>query len=103
MPTGGLASFRIVLVPLSGITRTAVLEVNSALGHVPGERSIEGIRLGFSGDATEFSEEVSGRVMFLSTPPRAVTPANGQSPQIASEAGDPPRESTPDLSEPVHN
>jgi hypothetical protein len=65
MPTGGLAIFRIVLVPLSGPNKTAVLQVNCALGDVPRERSVEGIRLILEKNGTDFSEEVSGRVMFL--------------------------------------
>jgi len=39
MPTGGLAVFRIRLVPMSGPQLTAVLQVNCALGNVPRERS----------------------------------------------------------------
>jgi hypothetical protein len=66
MPTGGLAIFGIVLVPLSGPTKTAVLQVNCALGDVPRERSVEGIRLIFEKGGNEFSEEVGGRVLFLS-------------------------------------
>jgi hypothetical protein len=69
IPTGGLAIFRIVLVPLSGPTRAALLQVNCALGDVPRERSAEGIRLTFERNGGEFSEEVSGRVMFLSIGP----------------------------------
>jgi hypothetical protein len=68
LPTGGLTVFRILLVPLSGSTKTAVLQLNSALGDVPRERSVEGIRLTVEKSGTDFSEEVRGRVMFLSTP-----------------------------------
>ena len=35
LPTGGLAIFRILLMPVSGTTKTAVLQVNCALGDVP--------------------------------------------------------------------
>jgi hypothetical protein len=43
--------------------------MNCALGDVPRERSVEGIRLSIEGDANDFSEEGSGRVMFLSIRP----------------------------------
>ncbi len=66
MPTGGLAVFRIRLLPMSGPSETAVLQVNCALGEVPRERSVEGIRLTLEKNGSEFSEEAGGRVMFLS-------------------------------------
>jgi hypothetical protein len=66
-PTGGLAAMRILMIPVSGTNQTALLEVNCALGDVPRERSTEGIRLTVERNGTEFSEEASGRVMFLST------------------------------------
>lgn len=66
MPTGGLAVLRIRLLPLRGPSRTAVLQVNCAMGDVPRERSVEGIRLSFEGNANDFSEETGGRVLFLS-------------------------------------
>jgi hypothetical protein len=69
LPTGGLGIFRILLMPMSGTTKTAVLQVNCALGDVPRERSVEGIRLTLERNGAEFSEEVSGRVMFLAMRP----------------------------------
>jgi hypothetical protein len=42
MPTGGLAVFRIQLLPMSGLSTTAMLQVNCALGDVPRERSVDG-------------------------------------------------------------
>jgi hypothetical protein len=69
VPTGGLAVLRIRLVPLQGPSRNAVLQVNCTLGDVPRERSVEGIRLSIEGDANDFSEEGSGRVMYLSIRP----------------------------------
>jgi hypothetical protein len=74
MPTGGLAVFRIRLLPMSGVTKTAVLQVNCALGDVPSERSVEGIRLTVEKNSTEFSEEVTGRVMFILMRPEVSTP-----------------------------
>ena len=68
MPTGGLAVLHIRLFPLRGPSRTAVLQVNCALGDVPRERSLEGIRLSFEGNAIDFSEETGGHVLFLSMP-----------------------------------
>jgi hypothetical protein len=69
VPTGGLAVLRIRLSPLQGRSRNAVLQVNCALGDVPRERSVQGVRLSVEGDANDFSEEGSGRVMFLSIRP----------------------------------
>jgi hypothetical protein len=69
VPTGGLAVLRTRLAPLQGRSRNAVLQVNCALGDVPRERSVQGIRLSIEGDASDFSEEGSGRVMFLSIRP----------------------------------
>lgn len=74
MPTGGLAVFRIRLLPMSGPSRTSLLQVNCALGNVPRERPVEGIRLTSERNGTEFSEEVSGRVMFLSMRPAVSAP-----------------------------
>jgi hypothetical protein len=71
MPTGGLAVFRIHLLPTRGPSRTAVLQVNCAFGNVPHERSVEGIRLSFEDNGIDFSEELGGRVMFLSMRPEA--------------------------------
>jgi hypothetical protein len=81
MPTGGLAVFRIRLVAMSGASMTAALQVNCALGDVPRERSVEGIRLAVEENGTEFSEEVTGRVMFLSMRPEVSTPVNTQKPE----------------------
>lgn len=75
MLTGGLAVFHVRLLPVWGATKTAVLQVNCALGDVPRERSVEGIRLTLERNGTEFSEEVSGRVIFLSMRPEVSTPA----------------------------
>lgn len=75
MPTGGLAVFHIRLLPMSGASTTAVLQVNCALGDVPRERSVEGIRLNLEKNGADFSEEVGGRVMFLALRPEVSTPA----------------------------
>jgi hypothetical protein len=85
MPTGGLAVFRIRLLPMRGPSRVAVLQVNCALGDVPRERSVEGIRLSFKDSGGEFSEVAGGRVMFLSTRPEVSVPAKT-----------PPQASTPE-------
>jgi hypothetical protein len=91
MPKGGLAVFRIRLLPMSGASKTAVLRVNCALGDVPRERSVAGIRLSFESNGSEFSEEVSGRVMCLSMRPEASTPARTptQEPEPQSSEGPP--------------
>ena len=75
-PTGGLAVFHVLLIPVSGTSKTAVLQVNSALGDVPRERSMEGIRLSLNKNSVEYSEEASGRVMFLATKSAARTSGN---------------------------
>jgi hypothetical protein len=75
MPAGGLAVLRIHLLPVLGFAKNATLQVNCALGNVPRERSVEGIRLTSESNGTEFSEEVSGRVMFLSMHPEVSGPA----------------------------
>ena len=66
MPAGGLAVFRIRLVPMWGLSRSARLQVNCALGKVPDERQTEGIRLTFEGGG-EFDQEISGRTLFVLT------------------------------------
>lgn len=90
LPTGGLAVFRIRLLPVSGAIRTAVLQVNCALGDVPPSRSIEVIRLTLERNGTEFSEEVGGRVMFLSMRPELSAPAKTTAPGPASESAETP-------------
>ena len=65
LPTGGLAIFQIVLIPVSGIAETAVLQVNCALANVPRERSVEGIRIKLDKNNSEYSEEAGARVVFL--------------------------------------
>lgn len=88
VPTGGLAVLRIRFASLQGRSRNAVLQVNCALGNVPRERSVEGIRLSIEGDANDFSQEGSGRVMFLSTHP------------VSAAVKAPPQDSTQDAGEP---
>lgn len=88
LPTGGLAIFRILLIPMSGATRTAVLQMNCVLGAVPRERSVEGIRLSFAKNGGEFPEEVSGRVMFLATRHEVTTPVKAQQEGKAPETSE---------------
>ena len=90
VPTGGLAVFRIRLMPISGASRTAVLQVNCALGKVPAERQIEGIRLSLERNGAEYSEEVGGRVMFLSMRPEVSVPARTPQPEPAPDSAGPP-------------
>jgi hypothetical protein len=89
-PAGGLAVFHIRLLPMWGPSRTAVLQVNCALGKVPDEHPTEGIRLAFSGGGGEFDEEVSGRTMFVLTRP-GTSPA-AKPPATESETKPPPPE-----------
>ena len=81
MPAGGLAVLRIHLLPMSGFARNATLQVNCALGKVPTERSVEGIRLAYEKGGTEFDEEISGRAMFLLTRPGGSAAAKVPAPE----------------------
>jgi len=78
---GGLAVLRIRLLPVLGFAKNATLQVNCALGKVPDEHQVEGIRLALEGGSVEFDEEVSGHALFLLTRPGAgpavKTPAPG--------------------------
>jgi hypothetical protein len=70
MPAGGLGVFRIRLLPIWGASKTALLQVNCALGKVPDEHQTEGIRLALEG-GSEFDQEISGRALFVLTRPGA--------------------------------
>jgi hypothetical protein len=91
MPTGGLAVFRVRLLPTSGPPRSAVLHMNCALGEVPPEHSAEGVQLSIEGKGGEYGEAVSGRVMFLGMAPGSIAPAGAprQEPALPST---PPRQ-----------
>lgn len=80
MPTGGLAVLRIQLFPARGPSKTATLQVNSALGKVPEERQTEGIRLTFQQSGGSFDEEMGGRVMFLRSRQAANAPVRRSAP-----------------------
>jgi hypothetical protein len=90
MPKGGLAVLRIRLLPMQGASKTAVLQVNCALGDVPRERSVEGIRLTVESNGGEFSEEVSGHVMFLSMRPEVSAPVKKPQQEPAPDSAAPP-------------
>ena len=81
MAAGGLAVMRIRLLPVRGLSRTAILQVNCALGKVPSEHATEGIRLALEGGGVEYDEEVSGRAIFLLMKPGADTAAKAPAPQ----------------------
>jgi hypothetical protein len=82
MPAGGLAVLRIRLIPVSGFAKNATLQVNCALGKVPPEHQVEGIRLAFEGGGVEFDEEVSGRALFLLTRPGVTAAAKAPAPKV---------------------
>jgi len=88
VPVGGLAVFRIRMLPASGVPMSAVLQVNCALADAPRDRSADGIRLKLEKSPTEFSEELGGSVMFLVTPPQHSAPDK-------SERQEPRSDSTP--------
>jgi hypothetical protein len=90
VPTGGLAVFLIRLLPTSGASKTAVLQANCALGNVPRERSVEGIRLTFENSGGEFSQEVSGRVMFISMRPDVSMPTRAPTQEAAPQSSEAP-------------
>jgi hypothetical protein len=82
MAAGGRAVLRIRLMPVSGLAKNATLQVNCALGKVPDEYQVEGVRLAFEGRGAEFDEEVSGRALFLLTRPGASAAAKAPAPQV---------------------
>ncbi len=81
VPAGGLAVFRIRLLPVLGLSKNATLQVNCAIGKVPDEHPTEGVRLAFEGGGVEFDEEVSGRTLFLLTRPGASAAAKAPTPE----------------------
>jgi hypothetical protein len=81
MPAGALAVLRIRLLPVWGLSKNATLQVNCAIGKVPPERAVEGIRLAFEGSGGEFDEEVSGRSLFLLTRPGASAAPKAPAPE----------------------
>jgi hypothetical protein len=85
MAAGGLAVLRIRLLPVLGLAKNATLEVNCALGKVPPEHQVEGIRLAFEGGGAEFDEEISGRVLFLLTRPGASAAAKAPAPEVVTK------------------
>lgn len=91
LPTGGLAIFRILLMPVSGTIEPAVLQVNCALGDVPRERSVEGIRVALERNNSEYSEEASGRVIFLTQRTEVNTPAKVPEQEARPEASKQPQ------------
>jgi hypothetical protein len=82
MAAGGRAVFRIRLLPVWGSSKNATLEVNCALGKVPPEHQMEGIKLAFEGGGPEFDEEASGRTLFLLTRPEAGAAAKAPAPKV---------------------
>ena len=88
VPTGGLAIFRIFLIPLSGETKTALLQVNCALGDVPRERSVEGIRITLERANSEYLLETSGRVMFLAERRQLTIPSKLEEQDVKPETSE---------------
>jgi hypothetical protein len=82
MPVGGLAVFRIRLLPALGFAKNATLQVICALGKAPDEHPAEGIRLAFERSGTEFAEEISGRALFLLTIPGASAASKPPAPEL---------------------
>ena len=82
MAAGGLAVLRIRLLPVLGSAKNATLQVNCALGKVPDEHQVEGIRLALEGGGAEFDEEISGPALFLLTRPGASTAAKAPTTEV---------------------
>ena len=61
-----------------------MLQVNCALGKVPDEHRMEGIRLAFEGGSAQFDEEVSGRTLFLLTRPPASVVSKPPAPEAVT-------------------
>ena len=85
MPAGGLAVFRINLWPMRAASKSALLQVNCALGKVPDEHQVEGIRLAFEGGEAKFDQELGGRTMFLLTRPGASVAPRAKTPGAKEE------------------
>jgi hypothetical protein len=68
-----------------------VLQVNCTLGDVPRQRSVEGIRVALERNNFEYSEETSGRVIFLALRPEVSTPAKMPEPEAGPETSEQPR------------
>jgi hypothetical protein len=82
MPAGGRAVLRIRLIPVLGFAKNATLQVNCALGKVPPEHQVEGVRLTFERGGVEFDEEISGSALFLLTRPGASAAAKAPAPEV---------------------
>jgi len=93
MAAGGRAVFRIRLMPVSGLAKNATLQVNCAIGNVPPEHQVEGIRLAFEGSGVEFDEEISGRTLFVLT--RAGASAAPKAPTTPVDTNPAPPEAKP--------
>ena len=79
---GGRAVFRIRLLPMwGGGPKIATLQVNCAIGKVPPEHSVEGIRLAFEESGLEFDQEVAGRTLFVLTRPAATAASKAPAPE----------------------
>jgi len=64
--------------------------VNCALGDVPRERSVEGIRLTLERSNSEYSEEINGRVMFFAMAPGMSTPVKAPQEEKVPETSEQP-------------
>jgi hypothetical protein len=79
---GGRAVFRVRLLPMwGGGPKIATLQVNCAIGKVPPEHSVEGIRLAFEEGGLEFDQEVAGRTLFVLTRPAATAASKAPAPE----------------------
>jgi hypothetical protein len=68
VPTGGTMVLKVRLVPVVGLRRNATVELNCAMGNVPPERSIGGVRIAIEGKNAAYDESSGGGVIFLANP-----------------------------------
>jgi hypothetical protein len=64
--------------------------LNRALGDVPRERSVEEIRITLEGNNFEYSDEASGRVIFLALRPEVRTPVKTPQQEPATDSAEKP-------------
>ena len=68
MAAGGRAVFRVRMLPISGPSRTATLEINCPVGQPPAEYQLDGIKLEMDGSALQFEEQGPLHSLFLVGP-----------------------------------
>jgi len=73
-------------LPVSGAAQDATLQVNCAIGTVPLDHQLEGVRLTIEGSGVQFDEEVSGVTLFLLLRPQLGMGPNAGAPRVGASA-----------------